>query len=335
EIPSPFADRSGKDRKAASTARFAQRKSKWLVSETAEPEDPTRASRQKIYEQVCAKTPALPPHPPLGIGGWITDGISGPLQEPSVSAAELEEYEKCVHQFDDLAKWIVPPTTLLYSGYLKTRDGGMPTDDCGLEQYRLPPPSGLSIDTSPASIYGQQASGWPSRRAQTPAGPRQAPHSAQPAHGRQLRRVLGQQHTLSPTTGRQRSSTSSERSMLWGLWTQQQPQQQQQDQPSPSRAPSRFGLARAAASSLLPLSAGLPQIALGALGRRARLAHDRSRSLDLTNVDTLLAPAAPGPPGPGLGGAAAAGAAEPRVAEADLAIYQNYVRMRKAVYSTG
>ncbi|KAJ2794930.1 phosphatidylinositol-3,5-bisphosphate 5-phosphatase, partial [Coemansia helicoidea] len=328
EIPSPFADRSGQDRRAASNARFAQRTAKWLVSETDEPPDPTRASRQKIYEHVRAKTAAAPLHPLPGIGGWITDGISAPLQEPSVSAAEVDEYRKCVHQFDDLAKWVVPPTTLLYSDYLRGRAEGLPPSDSDSEQYRLAVPSGLSIDTSAESVYGH-AGGWPSTRAQAPAYPRQAPHSAQPARGR---RLLRPRDALSPTAGRQRSSTSGERSTLWGLWTQQRQDQQQRrdrDPKQPNRTPSRFGLARAAASSLLPLSAGLPQMAQGALSRRSRSVHDRSRSLDLTDVGALPTPSALGPPGSCLGGASTG--AEPRVAEADLAIYQHYVRMRKAV----
>ncbi|KAJ1735429.1 phosphatidylinositol-3,5-bisphosphate 5-phosphatase [Coemansia biformis] len=354
DIPSPFADRGSQGRKAVSRARYAQREPKWLRSEAKRHADPTRASRREIYERVCAKTITQQPLQPLGIGGWFTDGISAPLQEPSVSQAEVDEYEKYVHQFDDLKKWVVPPSTLLYSDYLRARDGGLPLSggtDPG--RYRLGVPSGLSIDTSAAPIYAH-GDGWQSRRSQTPVPgasvrARQAPHSAQPAHGRHLRRLLGPHHTLSPTlsptTGRQRSSTSGERGALWGLWSQHQQQQQgrhqskqspapaeQGEQPLPSRPASRFGLARAAASSLLPLSAGLPRMALGTLGRRARHAHDRSRSLDLTGADALKMPAALGPSGAGLGGAAVG--AEPRVAEADLAMYQQYAtRLRRAAHA--
>ncbi|KAJ2732362.1 phosphatidylinositol-3,5-bisphosphate 5-phosphatase [Coemansia sp. Cherry 401B] len=307
-IPSPFADRSrtgtSAGRKSAtSRMRYVQREPKWLKAEADEYTDPTRVSRHEIYERVSAKTVAPEVLQPLGVGGWVTDGVTTPLQEPRVGQAEVDEYAKYVHQFDDLKKWIVPPSTLLYSDYLKGRAGDKPAP-------------GLRINTSMASAHSHD------QRARTPVldgsgYPLRAPMSAQPAgsSSHHLRRLLGAQYG-SPTTERLqrqqqrlRSNTASERGSLWRLWAQGG---QTDEQP--------------AVSPVMPLSAGPAPASM----RHHR--HDRSRSLDLAGIDELRTPT--------LGRTASAAAAdastvvEPRVAEADLGIYQNYVKMRKAMSGT-
>ncbi|KAJ2794610.1 phosphatidylinositol-3,5-bisphosphate 5-phosphatase, partial [Coemansia guatemalensis] len=349
-IPSPFADRGGKGRRATSTrARYIQREPKWLKSESDEYANPTLASRQEIYERLSAKTIAPQTLLPMSIGGWMTDGITAPLQEPRVCQSELEEYEKYVHQFDDLKKWIVPPSTLLYSDYLKSREATRSfAESAETAQYFAPAPHNLRIDTSAESLYGPE-DGQQSRRSQTPipgeaSFPRRAPHSALPARSHRLRRLLGPQSLLSPTGGRQqsrqRSSTSSDRGSLWGLWSQsssvdQQQQQQQQDE---------YGLEKIATVSHLPLSTGssqFPRSPLGLLSARSGFSnHDRSRSLDFSSIGSTNTPSPLAHPAPPIHTATSPAAAandgvvlEPRVTEADLNIYQNYIKMRKAMSS--
>ncbi|KAJ2825337.1 phosphatidylinositol-3,5-bisphosphate 5-phosphatase [Coemansia erecta] len=308
-IPSPFTDRNtgsvssgggstgGTARRGAgSHLRYVQREPKWLKSESDEYVDPTRVSRQEIYERVCEKTVVAQTLQPVGIGGWVTDGITAPLQEPQVSHAEVQEYEKYVLQFDDLKKWIVPPSTLLYSDYVK-----------GATQDINP---ALRIDTSAAFGFGQES------RAQTPVldtsgRPVRVPLSAQPAGS--SRRLTGSQ-LMSPTIERmqhprQRSNTSSERGSLWRLWGQASG-----DKPG-------------ADALHVPLSAGpLP----APPNARHRHVHDRSRSLDFGSMQSLSRP-----PPTGNSKAVDGAMAEPRVAEADLSIYQNYVKMRKAMSHVG
>ncbi|KAJ2156756.1 phosphatidylinositol-3,5-bisphosphate 5-phosphatase [Coemansia sp. RSA 552] len=324
-IPSPFADRNSNTRRRSAASgrqrmRSMQREPKWLKSELDEHQDPTRVSRQEIYERVRAKTTATPAPQSMSVGGWLTDGISAPLQEPQVGQAEVEEYEKYVHQFDDLQKWIVPPSTLLYTDYLKSRASA---------------PS-LQIDTSAESIH----SFYNERRSQTPTPsgsgyPLSGPQSAQPlqGHHHHLRRLLGTYSSLSPTADqphsqphsqpRQRSNTASERGSLWRLWPYHQQQdsedeQQQQQQPPPMEP-------------RLPLSAGLPQTPLQRIRSSGRFAHDRSRSLDLGNMDSARTSTVLGQSSHELSDSNPGMIAEPRVAEADLSIYQSYVRMRKAM----
>ncbi|KAJ2571833.1 phosphatidylinositol-3,5-bisphosphate 5-phosphatase [Coemansia sp. RSA 1807] len=295
-VPSPFADRgTSAARRGTDNYTYVQREPKWLKSECDEYVDPTRVSRQEIYERVCAKTVVAQTLQPLGIGGWVTDGVTAPLQEPQVGPAEVSEYEKYVHQFDDLHKWIVPPSTLLYSDYVKARETG---------------PSGpeLRINTSEFELGSRSqtpvlgGSGYPTR----------VPFSAQPAEGsRQLRQRLLVSRIASPDAGRGtesrlRSNTGSERGSLWRLWAQSS------------------GSDREEAASYVPLSAGpMPT------PPNARHRHDRSRSVDFASMQSMrrMPPAEKDK----VDGAMA----EPRVAEADLSIYQNYVKMRKAMSHVG
>ncbi|KAJ1668714.1 phosphatidylinositol-3,5-bisphosphate 5-phosphatase [Coemansia sp. RSA 1646] len=76
---------------------------------------------EEIYNRACEKEETPQVFQPLKIGGWTTDGITSALQEPSVSQPELDEYERYVHQFDDLKRWIVPSSDMLYSEYAKNK----------------------------------------------------------------------------------------------------------------------------------------------------------------------------------------------------------------------
>ncbi|KAJ1642044.1 phosphatidylinositol-3,5-bisphosphate 5-phosphatase, partial [Coemansia asiatica] len=117
--PSPFVDRTGV---RPPPPRPMQQEPKWLKAETEAYTDPTAISRSDIYSRVCARTASPQILQPLSIGGWGTDGITEPLQEPGVSRAEREEYEKYVHQFESLKSWIVPPSNVLYSEYVESRN---------------------------------------------------------------------------------------------------------------------------------------------------------------------------------------------------------------------
>ncbi|KAJ1740298.1 phosphatidylinositol-3,5-bisphosphate 5-phosphatase [Coemansia sp. RSA 989] len=287
-ISSPFADRSGSHKGrhksyASLNMRYMQREPKWLKSNEDEYADPTLVSRQEIYNRVSAKTAAPQQLEPMGIGGWITDGITTPLQEPQVGQTEMDEYAKYVHQFDDLQKWIVPPSSLLYSDHIRQSQG----EPAACLERASAASSGLQINT-------RQDSDRPHTPVLSDAGyPIRMPMSAQPL-GARRDRWLPASH-LSPTTERLqrlRSNTtaSGERGSLWRLWGSQT-----QEPTMDSRMPQS---ARAAQSDFR---------------------HDRSRSLDFSNVQPPITL-----PSDQM-------AAEPRVAEADLAIYQSYVKMRKAM----
>ncbi|KAJ2448775.1 phosphatidylinositol-3,5-bisphosphate 5-phosphatase [Coemansia sp. RSA 2336] len=279
--PSPFADRTkGRRKSQSSTTRYMQREPKWLKSSEDEYADPTRVSRQEIYDRVSAKTAAPPQLEPLGIGGWLTDGVTTPLQEPQVGQSEIDEYAKYVHQFDELSKWIVPPSSLLYSDYLRQTRGE---------------PSAC-LERASAASSGLQINTRQDDRPRTPtlndAGYPRMPMSAQPL-GAQKKRDRWLPASLSPTTERlQRlranTTASGDRDSLWRLWGAQA-----QD-----------------VDTRMPHSARPAQ---------SDFRHDRSRSLDFANIQFPIA--LPGDQMP----------AEPRVAEADLAVYQNYVKMRKAM----
>ncbi|KAJ1845406.1 phosphatidylinositol-3,5-bisphosphate 5-phosphatase, partial [Coemansia sp. RSA 2703] len=76
--PSPFTDRTGQRH----PQRSMPQDNKWLKSETEEYTDPTAVSREEIYSRVSARVATPQVLHPIGIGGWVTDGISEPLQEP-------------------------------------------------------------------------------------------------------------------------------------------------------------------------------------------------------------------------------------------------------------
>ncbi|KAJ2416337.1 phosphatidylinositol-3,5-bisphosphate 5-phosphatase [Coemansia sp. RSA 2530] len=361
-MPSPFADRgnttsSGSSdqqqrRQPSERLRYMQQEPKWLKSESEEYTDPTTVSRQEIYERVCAKTTAPQILQPMCVGGWMTDGITSPLQEPKVSEAELDEYEKYVHQFDDLKKWIVPPSNVLYTDYVMAQAEssrgskaaapladtasvfgsatGMAKSAAG-RQHRMAVPGGMRIHTGTESGFRHSAD---RQRSQTPTLGGLAPFSAHPSLSATSSR--GHLHRLfgadsgQEQQGRLRSNTAShERGSLWGLWPQPG------DNVSGGGRLRNVGMAGRGNMSAHPLASSnihnLSSANVGGSQGRGRYFHDRSRSLDLEKMDTgkgsLRLPAF---------GAERATAAplpmatvEPRVAESDLKIYQDYVKMRK------
>ncbi|KAJ2468961.1 phosphatidylinositol-3,5-bisphosphate 5-phosphatase, partial [Coemansia sp. RSA 2322] len=215
-MPSPFADRGSNvgggggagssssgdtsggtnERRQNERLRYMQQEPKWLKSEADECTDPTTVSRQEIYERMCARALAPQVLQPMSVGGWITDGVTAPLQEPKVSAAELDEYEKYVHQFDDLRKWIVPPSNVLYSDYVKAQaesNAGRPTVLSGTKTgpsltaatattasgaRRAAGLGGLRVTTAVGSTTTFRHSA-DRQRSQTPTPGRLAPFSAQ------------------------------------------------------------------------------------------------------------------------------------------------------------
>ncbi|KAJ1818725.1 phosphatidylinositol-3,5-bisphosphate 5-phosphatase [Coemansia sp. RSA 2598] len=334
--PSPFVDRTG----ARPLPRPMQQEPKWLKAETEGYVDPTEASRADIYARVCARTATPQILQPLSIGGWVTDGITEPLQEPRVSRAEYEEYEKYVHQFDSLQSWIVPPSTVLYSDYIESRNRRQQQGQ-GLQnhsqhqhqhqhqhqyQYALPLPQRLKAD---ARV-----------RSQTPVPQKAAtPWSPTPA-----------------SAGRTRSNTT----MLWGLLSQNLHASDSDANSSiaagmdaerrgrfPRHPPAStatgagtgtesppVGMTSSAAAIITPLQPSAWN----------RLRRDRSRSLDLGHsTDAMHSPFNTMRPSnrshantqavlsAGANPAATAATVfEPRVTEADLKIYQDFVKMRKA-----
>ncbi|KAJ1675872.1 phosphatidylinositol-3,5-bisphosphate 5-phosphatase [Spiromyces aspiralis] len=44
------------------------------------------------------------------VGGWYTDGVTVALQQPEITEEEYRQYERYVHQFDDLPQWVQGPT---------------------------------------------------------------------------------------------------------------------------------------------------------------------------------------------------------------------------------
>ncbi|KAJ1893509.1 phosphatidylinositol-3,5-bisphosphate 5-phosphatase [Kickxella alabastrina] len=312
-MPSPFADRSQHQHhsltaSAASgstststgsggppnTLRFMPQEPKWLKSESEEYTDPTGISRQDIYQRVCAKTVTPVVVRPLGVGGWLTDGITTPLQEPQVSQGELKEYEKYVHQFDNLQKWIVQPSNVLYKDYKRGATA--------LKQQQLPLPSMPAMPPSPVVIATAGLGGAEDRqRSQTPM--------PQKKISSWMLSPAGKEGSM----GRARSNTT----MLWGLWSQQQQQQQPVDKRT-SVVADPAGDTRGSLRTPADVSKA---------HRVSRVRHDRTRSLDLkVDVDQL----AKDDMGEGMGGGSAIVVAEPRVTEADLRVYQDYVKMRKA-----
>ncbi|KAJ2741016.1 phosphatidylinositol-3,5-bisphosphate 5-phosphatase [Coemansia sp. BCRC 34301] len=371
-MPSPFADRgnatssgnSGNSdqqqtqRQASERIRYMQQEPKWLKSESDEYTDPTTVSRQEIYERVCAKTTVPQVLQPMCVGGWMTDGITSPLQEPKVSDAELDEYEKYVHQFDDLKKWIVPPSNVLYSDYVKAQaetsairsgkmtvpvDGasgggvfgsatGMAKSVAG-RQHRVAVPGGMRINTAIDSGFRHSAD---RQRSQTPTPGGLAPFpahpslSANPSRGH-LHRLFGtEQHDQQQ--GRLRSNTAShERGSLWSLWPQSgDPAVGGRQRNAGSVVGGSGGMAgRSQMAAAHPLaSSNIHNISNS--GNKGRHFHDRSRSLDLGKMDSHKGAL----PLVSFGTERAADSdmstAEPRVAESDLKIYQDYVKMRKA-----
>ncbi|KAJ2066587.1 hypothetical protein GGI08_001793, partial [Coemansia sp. S2] len=381
-MPSPFADRGNstssgnsdqqqqQQRRPNERLRFMQQEPKWLKSEGDEYTDPTTVSRQEIYERVSAKTTAPQVLQPMCVGGWMTDGVTSPLQEPKVSDAELDEYEKYVHQFDDLKKWIVPPSNVLYSDYVKAQTensrnnrASMPLTgtasvfgsatgmarSAAARQHRMVVPGGMRINTAVESGFRHSAD---RQRSQTPTPGGLAPFLAQPSISATPSR--GHLHRLfgadggQEQQGRLRSNTAShERGSLWGLWPQSA------DPASVGGGgPRNSGLTAAIGGSGMvgrsPMAAhplassnihNISSANVGGTHGRGRHFHDRSRSLDLDKMDARKGSL----PQPTFGtesataanlsmatGSAGMAAAEPRVTESDLKIYQDYVKMRKA-----
>ncbi|KAJ2582108.1 phosphatidylinositol-3,5-bisphosphate 5-phosphatase [Coemansia sp. RSA 1836] len=351
-MPSPFADRGSATSSGNSDhqqqqqsrrlpnerIRYMQQEPKWLKSETDEYTDPTTVSRQEIYERVCAKTTAPQVLQPMCVGGWMTDGITSPLQEPKVSDAELDEYEKYVHQFDDLKKWIVPPSNVLYSDYIKAQAessairnsnskmtmplagtssaaaiGGTFGSATGMaksaagRQHRMAVPGGMRINTAVDS--GGFRHSADRQRSQTPTPGGLAPFSA---------------HTS--------LSANPSRGHLHRLFGADNGREQPQDQQQPlgrlrsNTASHERGSLWGFLSSTTANGGGGGGSAHG----RARHFHDRSRSLDLGKMDTRKGSLPLASFGTDRAGDANMSTAEPRVTESDLKIYQDYVKMRKA-----
>ncbi|KAJ2050767.1 phosphatidylinositol-3,5-bisphosphate 5-phosphatase [Coemansia sp. S16] len=381
-MPSPFADRGNstssgnsdqqqqQQRRPNERLRFMQQEPKWLKSEGDEYTDPTTVSRQEIYERVSAKTTAPQVLQPMCVGGWMTDGVTSPLQEPKVSDAELDEYEKYVHQFDDLKKWIVPPSNVLYSDYVKAQTENscnnrvpMPLTgtasvfgsatgmarSAAARQHRMMVPGGMRINTAVESGFRHSAD---RQRSQTPTPGGLAPFLAQPSISATPSR--GHLHRLfgadggQEQQGRLRSNTAShERGSLWGLWPQSaDPASVGGGGPRNSGLTAAIGGSGMAGRSPMaahPLASSnihnISSANVGGTHGRGRHFHDRSRSLDLDKMDARKGSL----PLPTFGtesataanlsmatGSAGMAAAEPRVTESDLKIYQDYVKMRKA-----
>ncbi|KAJ1904816.1 phosphatidylinositol-3,5-bisphosphate 5-phosphatase, partial [Coemansia sp. IMI 209127] len=359
-MPSPFANRDARERRASGSRvrRHGQQKPKWLKSELDEYSDPTQISREEIYIKVCEKEDTPQVFRPLKIGGWTTDGITSALQEPRVSQAELEEYEKYVRQFDDLKRWIVPSSDMLYSDYVKNKqdnslsdnlsgwmvqnsactDGSSPTNNKRQSSAAAGP---LKINT--ALDLGYLLHGNAERRLNTPVPRRisqmpQAPLSATTSRS-YSNRLFASLDPMPPNSGssgdssgsrqqqysRNRSNTSSnERGSLWGLWSQ-------------NGTSGSFG----SGYTLGNRSFAHQMQARDVLGGRGRFdslqnqsptlsrnrPHDRSRSLDLTNINVSLSSIAAIS---GFRSSKDTIVPEPRVAAADLKIYENFVKMRQA-----
>lgn len=77
----------------------------WLHSEAAQSSVPTR---HQIYQQLQERTPQPPTLLPLTMGGWSSDGIQAPLQQPQVT--ETQEYQHYIDQLNDSQYWIVEPS---------------------------------------------------------------------------------------------------------------------------------------------------------------------------------------------------------------------------------
>ncbi|KAJ2489607.1 hypothetical protein GGI11_009252 [Coemansia sp. RSA 2049] len=125
---------------------------------------------------------------------------------------------------------------------------------------------------------------------------------------------------------RHRSNTSSnERGSLWGLWAQNgAPGSTESAYTLGSRSSAHPTAAREFLSSKDRLDSLQSQTY--SFNRLQR--HDRSRSLDLSNLATsrFSTPAVSG----GLGSSNDTLVPEPRVTAADLKIYENFVKMRQA-----
>ncbi|KAJ2606339.1 phosphatidylinositol-3,5-bisphosphate 5-phosphatase [Coemansia sp. RSA 1285] len=360
KIPSPFSDRGARERKSSGTRvrRHGQQKPKWLKSELEEYTDPTQVSREEIYNKVCEKEETPQVFQPLKIGGWTTDGVTSALQEPRVSQTELEEYEKYVHQFDDLKRWIVPSSDILYSDYVKRNQGNALSDNLSgwmahnSTQQDGAFPTGIRRQTSAAieslkinSVLDTDYSlhGDAEQRLGTPVPRRilQMPHAQLPAITSRSysNRLFSSFDSMPPNSGssgdsggsrqqfaRHRSNTSSnERGSLWGLWAQNgAPGSTESAYTLGSRSSAHPTAAREFLSSKDRLDSLQSQTY--SFNRLQR--HDRSRSLDLSNLATsrFSTPAVSG----GLGSSNDTLVPEPRVTAADLKIYENFVKMRQA-----
>ncbi|KAJ1668861.1 phosphatidylinositol-3,5-bisphosphate 5-phosphatase [Coemansia sp. RSA 1646] len=360
-MPCPFSDRGARERRAVGSRvrRHGQQKPKWLKSELDGYSDPTQVSREEIYNRVCEKEEIPQVFQPLKIGGWTTDGITSALQEPSVSQPELDEYEKYVHQFDDLKRWIVPSSDMLYSDYEKNRqdstlsghlpgwtmqnsvylDGNLPTSS---KRQASAVTGSLKVNTALDSGY--LLHGDAERRLNTPVPRRnasqmpQVPFSATASRS-YSNRLFASFDSMPPNSGssgdssgsrqqysRNRSNTSSnERASLWGLWSQ-----------NGASGSFRSGYTLGNRSSAHPMAAKT------FLGSRSRIdslqnhspsnlnrirSHDRSRSLDLSNTNFSRSSIAAVS---GLGSSKDTLVPEPRVTATDLKIYENFVKMRQS-----
>ncbi|KAJ2811070.1 phosphatidylinositol-3,5-bisphosphate 5-phosphatase [Coemansia furcata] len=369
-MPSPFADRGNltssgnsdhqQQRRPNERLRYKQQEPKWLKSESDEYVDPTTVSRQEIYERVCAKTAAPQVLQPLCVGGWMTDGITSPLQEPKVSDAELDEYEKYVHQFDDLKKWIVPPSNVLYTDYVKAqaennrnsrtafpRGGaasvfGSATGLAGsvaARQHRMAAPGGMRINTGAESGFRHSAD---RQRSQTPTPGGLGPFSIQPSLSAtpsrgHLHRLFGADSSQEPHDRLRSNTATHERGSLWGLWPRSG---------DPASGGGRLrdtgpntgsgGNAGRSHMATHPLALSnihaISSANVGGAHSRGRYFHDRSRSLDLDKMDIRKGsmPTFDTEQANQAIGSAGMATAEPRVAESDLKIYQDYVKLRKA-----
>ncbi|KAJ1664003.1 phosphatidylinositol-3,5-bisphosphate 5-phosphatase [Coemansia sp. RSA 1646] len=287
-----------------------------ILSELDEHADPTQVSREEIYNR---ETPQV--FQPLKIGGWTTDGIMSTLQEPSVSQPELDEYEKYVHQFDDLKRWIVPSSDMLYSDYAKnkqdsTLSGHLPGWTMQSSVY----PGG----NSPTSSKRKDNAVAGSLKTNNLFKPFFAPFDLMPLDS-------GSSSDGSDSSGscqqypRNRSNApSNERGSLWGLWSQ-------------NGASGSFG----SGYTLGNRSYAHPMAAKGFLGSRSRVdslqnhslnnlnhvrSHDRSQPLDLSNINVSRSSIAETS---GLGSSKDTLVPEPRVTAIDLKVYESF-KMRQS-----
>ncbi|KAJ2546703.1 hypothetical protein EV175_005500 [Coemansia sp. RSA 1933] len=342
-MPSPFSNRGAKERRSSESRvrRHGQQKPKWLKSELDEYMDPTQVSREEIYLKVCEKEDTPQVFRPLKIGGWTTDGITSALQEPSVSQAELEEYEKYVHQFDDLSKWIVPSSDMLYSDYVNRKQDTYPDTTSPTVSKRQTSIATGSLSINTALDLDYLLHGDAERRLNTPV-PRRTSQMTQASLSATTSRSYSHRlfvmmppnsNSSGDSSGsrqqqqysRNRSNTSSnERGSLWGLWSQNSTSGSSGsghmlgNRPFAHQIPTRDVLdSRNQIDYLRSQSPGLYRMRQ----------HDRSRSLDLGNLNvshsSIAAIGALGPNKDTL-------VPEPRVTAADLKIYENFARMSQA-----
>ena len=80
--------------------------------------------KQRIYEKLQDQLRIDEVEQPLTsyiVGGWYTDGVTKELQEPKLTEDEYRQYEKYVHQFDDLTNWIIEPPSNRIDGSRNSR----------------------------------------------------------------------------------------------------------------------------------------------------------------------------------------------------------------------